>query len=198
LREEKPLAEGSRQELQPRELPLSSEAEDLLWQYFTAIEREQAPGGDLCDLTSFASKSAEQAARIAAVLTLWTDLNAPQVGVEAIQNGIQIAQYHLAEAKRLTEAADISEQVSKAETLRRWLLEKWPEKAAADHRTPNFIMPRDIVQHGPNPLRETAKAKQALQMLESHGWLHKLDKGAEVDGAARQIAYRIAGVCHVV
>ncbi|MDU8946466.1 YfjI family protein [Ovoidimarina sediminis] len=198
LRAPKPIRDGSRQELDPRLLRLSPDARTLLWGYYDAIERQQAPGGDLTEITGFASKSAEQAARISGVLTVWTDIEASQVGVEAMQYGIALAQYHLAEAKRLTEAAAVSDRIKKAETLRKWLLEKWPKRAAAEGRTPDFIIPRDVAQYGPYALRETDKAKAALKMLADHQWLYPLEQGTEIDGKPRQVAYRINGGSHAV
>ncbi|MEI4261443.1 hypothetical protein [Roseovarius sp. D0-M9] len=52
-------------------------------------------------------------------------------------------------------------------------------------------MTRDVVQMGPNALRETPKARAALGILEKHGWLARLDEGAIVRGAARAEAWRI-------
>lgn len=53
-------------------------------------------------------------------------------------------------------------------------------------------MTRDVVRCGPNPLRESPKARAALGILENHGWLVRLDAGAVVRGAARKEAWRIA------
>src|SRR6056297_3822680 len=77
---EAPLPMGPEtRELQPRTLNLSSEARGLLVQFSDAIEAAQAPGRDLAHVTGTASKAAEQAARIAGVLTLWRDLHATEV-----------------------------------------------------------------------------------------------------------------------
>ena len=55
-----------------------------------------------------ASKSPGQAARIAAVLTLWEDLQAQVVNVQMMEHGITLARYDLYEAKRLSDASAIS------------------------------------------------------------------------------------------
>ena len=93
-----------------------------------------------------------------------------------------LAQYYLSEASRLASAASISEEIERAEDLRRWLLEGWPEPE---------VMARDVVQFGPNPLRETPKARAALGILEKHGWLVRLEPGIVVRGAMRKEAWRI-------
>lgn len=186
-----PTAEGNPQELEPRELRLSDEAKALLFRYYRSTELAQANGGELEQVKSFASKSPEQAARIAGVMTLWPDLGATVVGAEVMSDAIQLAQFYLFEAKRLAEAATVSEDVDRAESLRRWVLDSWPSIAGAMDRDPQTIVPRDVVWKGPNSLRETATVKKLMQVLEVHGWLHKLDAGTVIDSQARQLAYRI-------
>ena len=189
----KPTADDDPQELRPRELPLSQNADELLWRYYELIEREQAPGGKLCHLTAFASKSPEQAARIAGVLTLWADLNAPEVTSEAMTDAIELADFYLGEARRLGEAAVISAETEMAEKLRLWLLNDWPTLAAANGREANQITPSDIVQFGPNALRETETVKKHLKTLIQHGWLKQLPTGIEIGGKARKWAFQIVG-----
>lgn len=176
-----PMDEETR-ELSPRLLPLAPEARALLVGFSDAIEKEQAPGGDLAHVTGYASKAAEQAVRIAGVLTLWRDLDAPAVTVQDMGDGIALAQFYLGEAVRLADAATISHEIDRAEALRQWLLESWPHPE---------IMARDVVRRGPNPLRESPKARAALGILERHGWLAPLDPGTVVRGAARKEAWRI-------
>jgi hypothetical protein len=155
-----------------------------------AIEAAQAPGGDLAHITGAASKAAEQAARISGVLALWRDLDAMQVAPGDMADAIALAQFYLSEASRLASAALVSSEIDKAEKLRWWLLESWAEPE---------IMVRDVVRCGPNPLRESPKARAALGILEKHGWIIPLEPGTEVRGAARKEAWRIVkGAGHVV
>jgi len=187
----KPTAENTPQELEPRRLPLSEGAREILWQYYETVEQEQATGGDLEQVRPFASKAPEQAARIAAVLTLWADLQASEVTAATMADAVELSQFYLGEVKRLADAAVVSEDIRKAEGLRLWLLDSWPERARRLGRDPAMIMPRDVVLFGPGALRETKTAKQFMALLAEHGWLVGLPEGAEVDGAPRQLAYRI-------
>ena len=191
LNHPKPMSEDSPQELCPRALPLSHTAMELLREYYNVTEEAQAPGGELEHVKSFASKSPEQAARIAGVLTLWADLNAPDVTAETMVNAITLAQFYLGEAKRLAEAATISEKIDRADKLRRWILESWPKIAVSQNRSPNTIMPRDVVVSGPGSLRETETVRGLMKVLANHGWLIEVPKGVLVDGSVRQIAYQI-------
>jgi hypothetical protein len=168
--------------LRPWFLPLSADARELLIGFADAVEAAQAPGGDLAHVTAAASKSAEQACRIAGVLCLWRDLHAAEVSPADMANGIELAQYYLGEASRLADAAAVTGEIDKAERLRRWLLESWPE--------PDVLV-RDVVRLGPNALRESPKAWAALRLLEAHGWLVPLEPNAVVRGKPRKAAWRI-------
>lgn len=163
-------------------LPLSVEARELLVRYADSVERSQSYGGEMAHLTGTASKSAEQAARIAGVLTLWRDLDAPQVEAADMANAIELARYYLLEALRLAEVANVSAEIDRANQLRRWLIEHWPEPE---------VMVRDVQNRGPNGLRESPKARAALVQLEAHGWLVRLDAGTMVRGSTRKEAWRV-------
>ncbi len=176
-------------ELQPRELPLSGGARARLIHFSDAIEAAQAPGGNLAHITGTASKAAEQAARIAGVLTLWRDLRAPEVTGQDMADAIALAQFYLSEASRLASAATVSVEIDRAEALRKWLLEDWPHPE---------VTTREVVQSGPNALRESPKARAALGILEKHGWLVPLEAGTVVRGAARKEAWCIVRGSYVV
>ena len=49
-----------------------------------AVEQAQGAGGSLAHITGTASKVAEQACRIAGVLTLWRDINSVEVQMTKI------------------------------------------------------------------------------------------------------------------
>lgn len=185
-----PLQDGTRNQLSPNRLTLSHDAKALLVQYYDATEQAQKPNGKLASVQSYASKSAEQAARIAGVLALWENQGANQINGLTMANGIALAQFYLGEAKRLADVAIVSEVTAQAELLRVWLLEVWAKQE---------VMPSDIAQHGPNSLRETSKAKAALEILAKHGWVVRLPPNTTIRGAERKLAYRIVrGVLNAV
>jgi hypothetical protein len=185
-------------ELHPRELPLAPDARALLVAFADTIEAEQRTGGSLAHVTGYASKAAEQAARIAAVLTLWQDLHAPTVALQEMGWGIALAQFYLGEAVRLSDAASLSSDTRQAEALRLWLLQIWPKLARGQDRDLATITPKDVVQFGPNALRETRTARRLMAVLAEYGWLIALPDGTEIAGIARKLAYRIIGGSDVV
>ena len=111
-------------DLKPRTLGLASQARALLAQFSDAIEAAQAKGGTLAQITGTASKAAEQAARIAGVLTQWRDLHARQVEPGDMADSITLAQFYLSKASRLADAAAVSVEIDRAEALRKWILER--------------------------------------------------------------------------
>lgn len=176
------------QELTPERLPLSKGAKELLWRFYTAAEAAQGPGGPMEHVKPYASKSAEQACRIAGVLSLWENLDVREVTPEAMGWGVTLAQFYLDEARRLADAGAVSEGTAKAEALRKWLLESWPHDEVATS---------EILTMGPNALRERAKLNEPLAALVKAGWLVLLPAGTMVRGKARREAYRIVRPGHV-
>jgi hypothetical protein len=136
----------------------------------------------LAHITGTASKAAEQACRIAAVLTLWASLDADEVTLETMTDAIELAQFYLGEAWRLASVATVSAQIADAEALKTWLLKKWPHPE---------VTTSEALQYGPNALRERPKVRAALGMLAEFGWVAALDAGTEVRGTPRKEAWRI-------
>lgn len=182
LRRPLPLREGKRNELAPPVLTLDPGARAILRQYYLTTEKAQAPGQDLETVRGFASKSAEQAARIAAVLTLYADPDTPRIGAETMADATTLAAHYLGEALRLAGAAVVSTETADAERLRKWLLDSWADPC---------VSAADVAQCGPASLRVTAKAKAALGVLHAHGWLVPLPDGATIKGKRRREAWRI-------
>lgn len=174
--------DSNTRELTPAILPLSSGARDMLEKYADEVELQQASGGNYATITGYASKSAEQAARIAGVLTAWHDLHASEVSPDTMNNAIQLARFHLSEALRLADTANVSKEIGNAEALRKWLHDRW---------THPEVTLRDILQRGPNRLRESPVARAAIGSLEKHGWLVRLPSDTVVRNAPRKEAYRI-------
>lgn len=170
-------------ELKPRRLPLSREARERLIAYSDHVEREQAPGGQFETIKGFASKSAEQAARIAGVLTLWADLSRPEVSGEAMTRAIVLAGFYLSEALRLAGAAAVSAPVAKAEQLRKWML--------SDSWGASWLTTTAVLQRGPNRLRENPEARAAIEVLVENGHLIPLPRGTEIEGRKVREAWRI-------
>jgi hypothetical protein len=170
-------------ELSPRTLALSHNARAQLIEFSDATELAQALGGDLSHIRGTASKAAEQAARLAGVLTLWEDLEAAEIQPEIMAQAIELARFYLSEASRLANAEVTSKDVSFAERLRKWIIDDWPH---------TNILVRDVLREGPNAVRSDGKTvRTALRTLEAHRWLVRHPTGVTIRGMKRKEAWRI-------
>ncbi|MDC1339220.1 YfjI family protein, partial [Planktomarina temperata] len=113
-------------ELQPRVLELASDARELAAAFSDAVEQAQGAGGSLAHITGTASKIAEQACRIAGVLTLWQDINADEVKMAEMEYGVALAKFYLSDLYRLLTKMQMSTMVAihspLAQTFRQFLL----------------------------------------------------------------------------
>ncbi len=182
------LVEGSRNELEPRIIQCSPAASKLWFEYLNYIERQLSPDGDLSSISGLGNKLPEHAARIAAVMTIFDDPEAPEIDVNEMEGGIKLAGHYGKEALRLNKWAGVSEDIRKAEKLRQWI----------DVQGLSEIYPQIVYQRGPNEIRQQSTAKSCLATLEAHGWLRKIGGGGEIGGKHRRDAWEVVkGVAHV-
>lgn len=174
-----PLAPSMRNELAPPVLPMSEEARSVLLVFARGMEKAQAPGGAFEDARAFASKTAEHASRLAAVLTIFTDPDTPEVTGEIMAGAVEIANFYVNEAARLANAAIVPPEVADALRMRNWLLNSWDEP---------FISAGIAAQRG--PFKITDRARKALNRLQAHGYLMEAN-GQMVAGAHRREAWQV-------
>lgn len=177
-----PIADPMSRELRPRELPLSNEARSRLLEFANAIEVAQVAGEEYDSVQAFASKVAENACRIAGVLTLWRDLNASEVQAKDMERGILLARYYLDEAKRLMGRASAEADLRMASDLCVWL------RARACKQ----FLTGDVQQCAPQrAMRKRIVAERLLAVLEEHGWIRRLPPGTVVNGIPRNTAWQL-------
>ncbi len=179
-----PLREGTRNELDPPILELATNAKSLLIDYANAIEVQQGAGRELCGATAFASKSAEQATRLAGILAVYAGENV--ISGERMANGIGLADWYLSEAVRLKDGAAISADIQRAEKLRLWLQDRWEE---------DFISVTVLVQSGAANIKSANEARKIIAQLVTNGWLVAQTDGAAIKGKHRKEAWRVIRGC---
>jgi hypothetical protein len=163
-------------------LPLSPKARALWSDFADHVERAIAPNGELETVRGLANKLPEHAARLAAVLTLVHNVDAGEIASAEMEAGIALAEHYAAEALRLFGASLIKPDLRLAQRLLDWLLNLWTE--------PNISLP-DIYQRSLNAIGDRAMAAKLVGILEEHGWLTKIPRGAVVDGKRRRDAWVI-------
>lgn len=158
-------------ELEPRRLILSAEARALWIAFYDDVEAQQAPGQPLCLAQAFASKAAEQAARIAGVVELFNDHHATAVQVSTMAGALQVVGFYLNEHLRLTGASMEHRRLTLLNTLLEWMQEQ---------RAP--IKNADLLQKVWRPVRaqKADGIKRLTDELESRGYIRATPAGWEV------------------
>lgn len=169
-------------ELRPRRLALSHAARDVLVGFYNTCEHELRVGGGLESMRGFASKTAEQAARIAGVLTLFDDLAAEEVSGATMAAATRLMTWYLGEAQRLLNTGEIDPLMQKAETLRAWLL---------DRSGRDVISVRTIYRYGPPSIRDGELARRLVKTLVQYGWLVPVPGPVKLEGHMVREAWRV-------
>jgi putative DNA primase/helicase len=86
--------------LSPVMLGLASDAKAAWVKYHDLIENELRTGGELYDVRDVASKSADNATRLAALFQWFSSPGSHEIGLPAFENASRIAAWHLHEARR--------------------------------------------------------------------------------------------------
>jgi hypothetical protein len=149
------------------------------------MEREIRAGAPLAPIRALANKLAQHAARLAAVLTLVDSIDRPDIPAEMLEYGIVLAEHYAAEALRMAQGGEMDTNLLLADEVLSWLRTDWTE--------PLIALP-DVYQLGPPAVREAKTARSVLALLEEHGWLARIEGGAEVRGQRRRDVWRLVEV----
>lgn len=116
-----PLKKETQNELDPRPLELSPEAQTVWESFYTEIEKELGSSGRYRSCYSFAKKIAEHAARIAGILESFIDLQTSCISGETMQRAITIAHWYLEEALRIIGITEYDEELDLAQKVLEFL-----------------------------------------------------------------------------
>ncbi len=169
LEEALPIDESGR--LTPPRIGMNEEAKRFWIGFHDRIESELGPAGNLCDVSDVASKTADNAMRIATLFYLLETADqarGSQLALEFIKAGCALAEWHLSEAKRLFMEIRQSEDMRSEFQLDEWLTNRCTRQLVG--RLPVA----EVLQKGPNLLRNAAALNRAMEGLEHTGrarWL---------------------------
>lgn len=157
-------------DLEPEAIGLSLDAKAAWVEFFDDVEKRLTEEGDLRPISGFAAKIAEQALRIAGVLTVVERVNAGAIGKQAMLNAIALSKHYLSEAARLQGVAKVSDDLLKAQMLYDRLRQKFGdgEFGLAD-------ITRLRLKYSPS----SDESQKLLTVLERHGMIKQFErKGA--------------------
>ena len=164
------LEPGTRNELTPRALTLSADAEAPWRAFYDHVEGQCGAGNPLTSIGDFAAKAAEHVARIAGVITIVEDLHAKEIGKEAMCGAIALVDWYVNEACRLQQAGRTDPSLLRAAALLEWLQVQPKDEIGF----------REILRLGPNAMRTKDVVEEALSILASHGWIVEISKRPRV------------------
>lgn len=147
--------------LEPAMLTFTPAAKTAWIAFHDALEGELRSGGELYDVRDVASKTADNAARLAALFHVFTHGMNSAVDVDSFEGASQIAAWHLSEARRFFGELALPIELANAARLDAWLIEYCK-------RERTHIIPRREAQRS-GPVRDKDALKQALQELDDLG-----------------------------
>jgi putative DNA primase/helicase len=142
--------------LAPILLPMTPEAKAAWIEYHDAVERELASGGELYDVRDVAAKSADNAARLAALFHVFEHGLGP-VGLDSFERASRIAAWHLSEARRFFGELALPAGLADAARLDSWLTEYCRREQTL------HVGKNDALRYG--PLRRKDRLEPAIQEL---------------------------------
>lgn len=137
-------------------LSLTPEAKALWVAYHDAIERELSSGGELYDVRDVASKSADNAVRLAALFQAFEGAGGA-IGAEAFDGASRITAWHLNEARRFFGELALPAELADAARLDSWLIDHCQQKL--EHTIGKSV----ALQYG--PLRKKESLDAAIREL---------------------------------
>jgi len=162
-----PLPTEDNMVLAPPTLCLSLEAKAHWIQFHNEVEREIASAGEYVSVRDFASKTAENAARIAGVFHVFEHGPGGEISLHTMESGAKVAAWHLHEARRLIESIREPEAVLDAATLLDWF--RAEEKSQATFTK--------LARNAPYALRQTDRRKKAIGLLCERGLAREIKEG---------------------
>lgn len=175
-----PVKDWAPNELDPPPLPLSSGAKREFIIFHDEVESELGETGRYFPIRGFGSKAAEHAGRLAGVLTLADDFSSSEIPQRKMLAGITLARFYLEESLRLWSGAQVDEEILQAEELLKWMQQRGKYHPLVE-----------TYQKGPMSLRDAKSARSAMNILITHGWVRRLDRGMIIDGKKRNEVYEL-------
>jgi putative DNA primase/helicase len=155
---------------------LMTPAAHAVWvEYHNKVETALGAGNDFHDIADVASKSADNAARLAALFAFFERGHGAAIEEDDINRACIIAFWYLNEALRFLGLFCLPEELTNAARLESWLIEWCGKNGSA-------IVPRREIQRcGPNRVRDRKALDAALKELGDLGRTREAKNGAKLE-----------------
>lgn len=146
----------------PAMLTLAPDAKAAWVAFHNAIESELSSGRELYDVRDVASKTADNAARLAALFHSFTG-NIGPIDLEAMESAARVTAWHLSEARRFLGELAMPAELANPARLESWML------AYCKREKTDKVPTREIQQFGPSGLRDKEAFLKAVAELAELG-----------------------------
>jgi hypothetical protein len=153
---------------------LKPDARAKLIEFSDHCERHIGPGGKYEQISDFASKMAENAVRIAAVISYFVGgraLISEGLSERAVTCGMALMEFYASEASRLYGTPSVDDDTANAVALIEWI-----RKRELTHVGKQFLN-----RHGPTQVRNAAHLTRAIEILEEYNHLVRVKGGLSLD-----------------
>lgn len=144
--------------LTPAMLTLAPDAKAAWVKFHDAIESELSSGRELYDVRDVASKTADNAVRLAALFHTFTG-NVGPIDIDAMESGARLAAWHLSEARRFLGELAMPAELANPARLEAWLLD-WCRR-----ENTGKVPTRELQRNGPGGLRDSKVISAAVTEL---------------------------------
>ena len=176
--------------LKPNLLNFSADAKQAWVQYHDKIESLLRLGGELSDVRDVASKSADNAARIATLFEVFQNPSSSTISKEAFECAQAITAWHLMESVRFFGQFSMPPETLKMVQLDQWLINYCNQNKVI------AVLKSLVLQYGPGQLRKKNVLDPTLQDLASKHRIRVFNKGKtqfiEINPALLEATYGTA------
>lgn len=165
LNQPAPIAEDGT--LTPAMLAMTPEAKAAWIEYYNETESMLARGGELYDIQDVASKSADNAVRLAALFQWYAGGGA--ISKDSVEGAVQIAAWHLSESRRFFGELALPVEMADAVRLDSWLIDYCKRERKL------FVGKNHVRRFG--PLRNGSRLDAAIIELDEHNRLRLVKDG---------------------
>jgi len=176
-----PHAEGEQAALDPPTLGLTRPAEEEWIKFHNDVEKRIRPGCSYASVYPAANKAAEQAGRIAAVMSVIKNGNRSVIGKNEIERGIIVSQYYLDQMVNLKATAEERKKAAPENRLIDWI----------KSRCAPTVSKSEMLQRGPYGLRRKQDLNPVLGNLVEDGYLERVSNTTNPDSGHRSEIYQI-------
>lgn len=149
--------------LQPTMLALTEAAMDVWVEFYNRIERQLGNGGAFSDVKDVASKTADNAARIAALFRI-AEGGHGDIQADQMRGAVRVAEWHLCESQRVLAATCCTPRDREEMELLDWLVTRMKEAGTLE------ISMTDVSQLGPNKFRKKPARQPVVDRLVAQGY----------------------------